>query len=131
MQDPIWLTKKTMDVIHAEQIDRHGGAQGTRDEGLLESAIMRPQQAYFYGQSDIIGLAALYSHGICKNHPYIDGNKRTGFLAAYTFLGMNGYQLIASEAEATVAMLDLAAGDLDETGFAAWLRDNVDEKIKK
>lgn len=128
MQEPLWLVKEALDEMHREQLVRHGGAQGTRDEGLLESAIARPQQAFFYGTNDIVELAALYAHALCKNYPYIDGNKRTAFLAAYTFLGLNGLQLVASEAEATVAMLELAAGEMDEQDFAAWLRANVRER---
>lgn len=128
MQEPLWLLKKSLDEMHREQLARHGGAEGTRDEGLLESAFARPQQAFFYGQADVVDLAALYAHGLCKNHPYIDGNKRTAFLAAYTFLGLNGLQLVASEAETAVAMLGLAAGELDEQGFAAWLRANTQER---
>lgn len=125
MQEPLWLVRECLDEIHKEQLEIHGGAAGTRDEGLLESAIARPKNAFYYGKTDIIELAALYAHGICKNHPYIDGNKRTAFLAAYVFLGLNGLQLTAPEAEATVAVLQLAAGELEDTEFAAWLRDNT------
>lgn len=128
MKEPFWLTREVLDEIHKEQLEIHGGAHGTRDDGLLDSALNRAKQAFYYGQSETIELAALYAHGLCKNRPYIDGNKRTAFLAAYTFFGLNGLQLTATEPEATVAMLAFAAGEIDETGFAAWLRDHTEER---
>jgi death-on-curing protein len=113
-------------AIHEELLVAHGGAAGIRDRGLLESALARPQHIAAYADPDIFDLAAAYASGIVRNHPFIDGNKRTGFMAAYTFLGLNRQQLVASEAEATAAVLELAAGTLPEAGFAAWLRDSCE-----
>jgi death on curing protein len=111
--------------MHDEQLAEHGGAGGVRDLGLLESALARPRNAWSYGQNDLIALGALYAAGIMRNHPFIDGNKRTGFLAAYAFLYVNGFEIVADEAEVIVQCLALAASEIDETEFAAWLRESV------
>jgi death-on-curing protein len=113
-------------AIHDKVLALHGGVAGLRDEGLLESALARPQQLIAYGDPDLFDLATAYASGIVRNHPFVDGNKRTGFMTAYTFLGANGQRLVASEPLATAAMRDLAAGKLAEEGFAAWLRDNCE-----
>ncbi|HLS18762.1 MAG TPA: type II toxin-antitoxin system death-on-curing family toxin [Paracoccaceae bacterium] len=122
MSAPRWVARQTVEILHDEQIAEHGGASGIRDSGLLESALMRPLNAWSYGETDLHQIAALYAEGIVRNHPFVDGNKRTGFLAAYTFLGLNGLHLRAPEDEAVEKTLDLAAGTLPREEFAAWLR---------
>ncbi len=125
MTNPIWVLRPVIDAIHDMQLAEHGGASGVRDEGLLESALARPVNAHGHGEVDFCTLAANYAFGIVRNHPYVDGNKRTAFLAAYIFLRMNGLELMADEVSATTAMLALAAGDSSENEFAAWLRANT------
>ena len=123
--EPVWLSRAVVEAIQADQVRRHGGLPGLRDEGLLESALARPQQRWIYEPgADLADLAAAYAFGIVRNHPFLDGNKRIGFMAAYTFLGLNGRRLVAPEAEAVIAVLALAAGERDEAAFAAWLRAN-------
>lgn len=110
--------------MHEEVIAQHGGRAGIRDEGLLESALTRARHVFLYEQPDRLGLPALaaaYGFGLAKNHPFVDGNKRTAFQATFTFLGINGRRLTVAEAEAVDAMLALATGRWDETRFAAWL----------
>jgi death on curing protein len=109
--------------MHGEQIAEHGGSLGVRDEGLLSSALARPQNQAAYGDPSVFDLGAAYAFGIIRNHPFVDGNKRAGFLAAYAFLILNGWELIASEIEAVAAVLALTVGDLDEAGFADWLKE--------
>lgn len=123
MTPPRWLDKRDLLILHAESLAEHGGAEGLRDEGLLDSALARPQNLLAYGGPDIFLMAAAYAFGIAKNHPFVDGNKRAAFLAAGVFLELNGWRLEAEQDVATAAMLDLASGALDEDGFAAWLRD--------
>ncbi|MBV1796972.1 type II toxin-antitoxin system death-on-curing family toxin [Siccirubricoccus sp. G192] len=124
--EPRWLSKQALLFLHAESLAAFGGAAGLRDEGLLESALARPLNLFAYeGVTDIGRLAASYAAGIARNHPFVDGNKRAAFAAAGVFLKLNGFDLTADQAVATAAMLDLAAGDLPEDGFAAWLRDNL------
>jgi len=123
--EPKWLGVESVLVMHEEQITEHGGGVGVRDLGLLDSALARPRNAWSYGQSDLVALGALYAAGIMRNHPFIDGNKRTGFLAAYAFLYVNGLEIVADEAEVVVHCLSLAASEIDEAEFAAWLRENV------
>ncbi len=123
--EPKWLGVDAVLVMHAEQLAEHGGADGVRDLGLLDSALARPRNAWSYGESDLIALGALYAAGVMRNHPFVDGNKRTGFLAAYAFLYVNGLEIVADEAEVVVQCLSLAASEIDEAEFAAWLRDNV------
>ncbi len=124
--DPIWLTKPIIVSIHEQLIEQFGGLGGVRDDGLLDSALGRPRHLFAYGSTDPLDLAAALAFGIAKNHPFHDGNKRTAFMAAYTFLGLNGWQVTATEAEATLATLGLADGSIDETGFAAFLRDHCE-----
>jgi death-on-curing protein len=124
--EPLWLSRQAVEIIHDEQLAEHGGAGGTRDAGLLESALARPQDLFAYGEGELCALAAAYAAGIVRNHPFVDGNKRTGFLAAYAFLDINGLRLIAPEAEAVVMTLGLASGEMPEEGFAAWLRDRTE-----
>lgn len=118
-----WLSERVVRAVHDEQIAEHGGLPGIRDDGMLSSALMRPQQQYTYGEPTVFDLAAAYAFGIVNNHPFIDGNKRTGFLAAYVFLVLNGWELMASEAEAVTAVLNLAKGDMSERDFSQWLKD--------
>lgn len=126
MNNPVWVLRSVIDAIHDMQLAEHGGAPGVRDEGLLESALARPVNTHGHGEADFCTLAANYSFGIVRNHPYVDGNKRTAFLAAYVFLRMNGLELMADEVSATTAMLALTAGDSSEDEFAAWLRANTE-----
>jgi len=118
-----WLTEKVIIAIHDEQIAEHGGGRGVRDHGLLLSALARPQQLLQYAAPDVFDLAAAYAFGIVNNHPFIDGNKRTGFLAAYVFLDINGRELTAPEPEVVAAVLALTIGEIDEKGFSTWLKD--------
>lgn len=121
--EPAWLTRLTVDVVHRTQVDEHGGHHGVRDESLLESALGRPRNRWGYDEDvDLADLAASYAHGIARNHPFLDGNKRTAFMAAYTFLDVNGLALDAPEAEAVAAMRALSTGELGEEEFAEWLR---------
>ena len=121
-----WISKQALVLLHGESLATHGGREGMRDEGLLESALMRPQNTIAYANADnppdAAALAASYGLGIAKNHPFIDGNKRAAFLAVGMFLYLNGLRLQVSQAEATVTMLAVAAGDISEDAFAAWLR---------
>lgn len=117
-----WISKQALLVLHAESLAEHGGSSGTRDEGLLDSALARPQNLAAYGQPDAAALAAAYGFGIARNHPFIDGNKRAALLATGLFLYLNGHRLTASQAETTLTMLALAAGDLSEDALADWLR---------
>jgi death on curing protein len=117
-----WLMEGVIIALHGEQIAEHRGGIGIRDAGLLSSALARPQNQVTYGDPSVFDLAAAYAFGIIQNHPFVDGNKRTGFLAAYVFLDLNGWELTASEVEAVVAVLALATGEMDEAGFADWLK---------
>ena len=112
--------------MHDCLIAEHGGHAGVRDEGLLKSALVRPRQLLAYSDLDLALLAATYVTGIIRNHPFIDGNKCTGFMMGYVFLGRNGLRLTAPEAETTQVILSLAAGTLSEDAFAAWIRDNTE-----
>jgi|SRR5690606_3982557 len=123
--EPKWLGVEAVLVMHEEQLAEHGGAVGVRDLGLLDSALACPRNAWSYGESDLVALAALYAAGVMRNHPFVDGNKRTGFLAAYAFLYVNGLEIVADEAEVIVQCLSLAASEIDDAEFAAWLRENV------
>ena len=119
-----WLREDVVIAMHGEQIAEHGGSPGIRDAGLLSSALARPQNQVAYGKSSVFNLAAAYAFGVIQNHPFVDGNKRAGFLAAYVFLDLNGWELVASEAEAVSAVMALATGEMDEAGFSDWLKDN-------
>ena len=117
-----WLLDGVVIAIHDEQIALHGGITGIRDEGLLSSALARPKQKANYGDSSVFDLAAAYAFGIIRNHPFVDCNKRTGFLVAYVFLNINGWDLRSSEVEAVTTVMDLAAGEMDEPGFSNCLK---------
>ena len=118
----IWINRRALLLLHGESLVLHGGAQGIRDEGLLDSALARPENLALYGQPDVFDCAAAYAFGLAKNHPFIDGNKRAGFLGSGMFLRLNGYRLTATPQDATLTMLALAASDLTEAGYADWLR---------
>ena len=120
----VWIDPVVICAVHEEQLAEHGGGVGTRDEGLLESALARPLQLAAYGEPDVAALAAAYGYGLAKNHPFIDGNKRTAFVAVELFLALNGSVLTASDADCVMTMLAVASGDLDEAGFAAWIHRN-------
>ena len=113
-------------ALHDRLLALHGGAGGLRDVGLLKSALARPQQHFAYAEApDVIGMAMLYTAGIVRNHPFVDGNKRTGFVVGILFLELNGYRFIASEEDAARAVLELAAGTFEEADYGSFLRDNV------
>jgi death on curing protein len=119
-------------AVHARMLALFGGAPGLRDEGLLQSALARPRHLFAYSEHpDLIEMAAAYIAGIVRNHPFVDGNKRTGFVVGVLFLETNGYRFTAPEEEATQAVLDLAAGVLDEMGFASWVSEHVKTGRKK
>jgi death on curing protein len=127
--DPLWIEVRDVLAIHDRLLALHGGAAGFRDRGLLESALARPRQHRAYaGKPDIVEMAALYTAGIVRNHPFVDGNKRTGFVIGVLFLELHGFDFKASEEDATQAVLALAAGTLDEASYAVWLRANVKHK---
>jgi death on curing protein len=130
VKQPIWVARKAVDALHPLLLAAHGGAPGLRDEGLLESALARPRQIFAYSDCDLPQLAAAYVAGIVRNPPFVDGNKRTGFMTAYLFLARNRLEFTASEAEAAQAVLELAAGSIDEIGFALFLRDHT-KRIRK
>jgi death on curing protein len=119
-----WVDREVLLVLHDESLAEHGGGIGIRDMGLLESALMRPENLAMYGKPDYAELAAAYGYGLAKNHPFIDGNKRAAFLAVGLFLYINGYRLTASQSDATKAVLALAASEKSEEEFAQWIRDH-------
>ena len=121
---PEWVLMETVLTLHEQLLAEFGGLPGVRDRGLLDSALARPRHPLAYGQPDTFGLAASYGFGIVKNHPFNDGNKRTGFTVAVSFLELNGYRFQAAEADAIVRTLALAAGAMKEAEYAAWLKAN-------
>jgi death on curing protein len=124
--EPEWLTKAVILAIHDEQLAEHGGGTGVRDDGLLDSTLARPQNRLAYdAAADLATLAAACAFGLARNHPFIDGNKRTAFVAAEVFLDLNGMTLTASDEDCVLTMLRLAAGEIDEDAFADWLRANA------
>jgi death-on-curing protein len=127
MSKPSWIPGEVILQIHHEQVAEHGGLPGLRDASLLDSALARPRNAYAHGEIDLCALAALYAAGIVKNHPFADGNKRTGFVACELFLTANGITLGAPDEECIAMTLALAASEADEHVYAAWLRDNIDK----
>jgi len=124
MKKPCWLTRSACLLLHDMMLDQYGGCTGVRDEGLLESALARPRQLYHYGKPTMPEMAAAYAAGIVKNHPFLDGNKRTGFMMGAGFLVRNGYEFVASEAEAVIRTLALAASEMTEAAYATWLEKN-------
>jgi death-on-curing protein len=122
-REPRWLSRLVIDAIHNDQLREHGGLPGTRDENALESALARPQQKWHYAdRTDTPALAAAYAFSLVKNHPYRDGNKRIGFLAMATFLGVNRYDFSATDAEVVAEIRALAEGTVSEEALAAWTR---------
>ena len=124
MSEPRWITTSQAIRIHAEQLAIFGGPAGIRDQGMLESALGRPQNKWSYGESDLAVLAAAYACGSARNHPFVDGNKRAAFMVMTVFLLKNGVNFAPAEAHATEAILGLAAGEVDEDGLSRWIRDN-------
>lgn len=120
-----WVNRQVLLLLHDESLAEHGGAAGLRDEGLLDSALARPLNLVLYGQPDAADLAAAYGVGLAKNHPFVDGNKRAAFLAVGMFLAVNGYRLHSTQVEATLTVLAVAAGDMNELAFAEWIRTHI------
>ena len=126
MTEPVWIEPREVLALHDRLLALDGGATGLRDDGLLQSALARPRQLYAYADNpDLIDMAAAYTAGILRNHPFFDGNKRTGFVVGILFLELNGYHFTATEEVATQAVIQLAAGTLDEAGYRAFLRTNT------
>lgn len=124
MKVPIWLSVDLVVAIHGEQLREFGGPAGLRDPGMLESALGRPRNKWSFGEEDLAVLAAAYAFGVARNHPFVDGNKRAALLSLITFLGLNGIDFVATNSEAVVMILGLAAGEIGEEGLAQWIRDN-------
>lgn len=125
MTEPVWVNPAAVLRFHGDSLMEFGGSPGIRDQGAIESALARPRNLLVYGQPDLCALAAAYTAGLCQNHGFVDGNKRTAFLTGFTFLYENGYAIAAEQAEVIAAMLSLADHTLDETGYAAWLREHT------
>lgn len=126
MNEPVWLDRHALELLHSESIAEHGGADGLRDQGLFEAALARPQNPLAYeGVTDPARLAAAYAFGLAKNHAFVDGNKRIAFIAAGLFLRLNRKRLIADRAEATLVMLSVASGSYSEVELADWIRRNM------
>lgn len=118
----VWIDAAVLRAAHDEQLAEHGGGAGTRDEGLLESALVRARNLAAYGDPDVAELAAAYGFGVARNHPFVDGNKRTALVAIELFLLLNGWELHATDADCVMQILALAAGELDEDALATWIR---------
>lgn len=121
MNEPVWISREAILATQEALLERFGGLGGIRDEGLFDSALNRPKHLFAYGESSVLVMAAAYASGIVKNHPFLDGNKRAGFMAAYIFLEVNGYSFQASEEEVVERTLALAAGAISEAEYAVWL----------
>lgn len=128
MKEPNWLSKESILAIHSAAVARFGGADGLRDPGLLETSLNRPLQLFHYEEPDLFELAAVYTSGIVKSHPFIDGNKRTGFLAMYAFLGINGLRLVAREEVAALQILALADNRLSDSELATWIANECEPR---
>jgi death on curing protein len=124
-EEPKWVAASVVLAIHDEQLAEHGGGAGVRDEGLLESALSRPKNLFGYEEAGISQLAAAYAFGICKNHPFVDGNKRTSLVVAELFLALNGQALGATDAECVIVWQKLAAGEIDEQALAQWFTQHI------
>lgn len=124
MKEPEWVLHETVLILHEQSLADFGGSAGIRDAGLLESALERPKNTFAYGKPTLFTVAASYAFGLAKNHPFIDGNKRTAFVTAVLFLELNGMVFRAGEVDATIQTLALAAGELTEAGYAEWLKRN-------
>jgi death-on-curing protein len=124
MKEPYWLTRDECLALHDMMLSSYGGISGVRDENMLESALARPQQLFHYGKPGMADMAAAYAAGIVKNHPFLDGNKRTGFMMGAGFLERNGWEFHATEVEVVLRTLALAAGEMSEPDYAVWLKAN-------
>lgn len=124
----VWLNRRIILAVHDEQLREHGGASEVRDEGLLESALARPLDRAGYGEPDIVELAAIYAIAIARNHPFVDGNKRTAYVAMVLFLALNGMAFVPDFADAVIAMLQMAAGDTSDEAFMVWVKQNTAPK---
>jgi len=124
VKEPLWIDREDVLAIHDMMLAQHGGMVGLRDAGLLESGLNRPRQIFTYEKPSLHQLAAAYAHGIVQNHPFLDGNKRTGFMAAATFLEVNGLEFTATEADVVIATLALADRKMSEKEYSAWLHAN-------
>lgn len=131
MKEPEWVLREVVLALHEMSLAEHGGSAGVRDEGLLDSALGKPLNQFAYGNPSMFDLAASYACGLAKNHPFIDGNKRVAFVVAITFLELNGFEFFASEADAALRTLALAAGEMTETAYAAWLETNSKKRRRK
>ncbi len=129
-REPVWLDRPVILAIHDRQLLDHGGASGVRDEGLLESALARPRQHAAYGEPDLAELAALHAIAIAHNHPFIDGNKRTAYVALELFLAKNRAAFAATDTECVLMMLGMAAREISDADFIAWVRENVVEQTR-
>ena len=123
--EPIWLSAELATAMHLRQLAEHGGGVGLRDEGLLLSALQRPLNKLQYGEPDLAELASSYAYGIARNHPFVDGNKRTALVASFTFLYLNGFRVNTSQVENVRVFLALASGTLSEEELAVWFRTNI------
>lgn len=121
MTEPVWIGLEVVLAIHDEQLAEHGGQPGVRDHGLLESALDRPRNQFAYGEASLTRLAASFAFGLSRNHPFLDGNKRTSLVVAELFLDLNGFELTATDDQCVTAFLQLAAGDLSEDQLAEWI----------
>jgi death on curing protein len=126
--EPVWLRLDAILAAHDDQLAEHGGGTGIRDQGLLESALARPRNLFAYGEASLAKLAAAYAFGIARNHPFVDGNKRTALVAAEGFLGLNGFDLTAADVEAVSVFLSLAAGEMTEEQLAAWFEQKIQKR---
>ena len=124
MKEPAWITREECLAIHEMMLAQHGGLAGVRDEGLLESALSKPQNLFAYAKPPLVEMAASYASGVLLNHPFLEGNKRTGFMVAAVFLEVNGYEVTATEESVVENTLALAAGSLKEKDYAAWLKES-------
>ncbi len=124
MKEPYWLTRDECLALHDIMLSEYGGLAGLRDENLLESALARPRQMFAYGKPGIVEMAAAYTAGIVKNHPFLDGNKRSGFLLGAGFLERNGFEFYAEEADVVMRTLALAAGEITQAAYAKWMKSN-------
>ena len=128
-REPLWLSRVVVDAVHNDQLREHGGLPGVRDENVLESALARAQQKWHYAEpTDVASLAAAYAFGLVQNHPYRDGNKRIGFLAMVTFLGLNGHDFDTTDADVVTEILALAEGQRTEEALAAWIREHSSKR---
>ena len=131
MSEPEWLDVTIVLDVQSEQLALFGGADGVRDLGLLESALARPVNKFAYGETNLAALAAAYAFGIARNHPFVDGNKRTAFASIIVFLGLNGIDFDVSPPDATAIILGLAAGEISEEGLARWIADNIPDNVTR